>query len=384
MSKTKERLLITFVVAIILFYSFASVCVVGTNHVSGVFHHTSSHDACVEVGSIVLQCKKDPEIAIIHKKDIGNNQEEALFLIKNCCVNSRDCAAKIKSIEKYNDDRYQTKIHAATDRKGLYVRMTYEKDTYMVSCDTYYSIGLKPSMVFRVYNKKLLKELEKRDDPLLRLAHNDPPIIMIDCGHGGADAGAISPSGVTEKVLVLSLGLLLAKQLKKYGYKALLTRDDDMFIPLDSRTTLANNNNVDIYISLHANSAVNKQARGIETFSTHANLFKPVGVILSRDQQASLNNFIKKRYALSTALAKLVQQSLVTSTAIMQPDVKDRGIKHAAPQVLVGVMVPAVLVEVGFLSNKYEESFLLNKKYQEVIVKSLSVALDRYIKTFLK
>ena len=113
-------------------------------------------------------------------------------------------------------------------------------------------------------------------------------------------------------------------------------------------------------------------------------LFKIVNAKLSNDQRMMRKNFVKKRYAQNSALAKLVQQSLIASAVIMQRDVKDRGVKHAAPQVLVGAMMPAVLVEVGFLSNEYEESFLLNKKYQEIIVKSLSYALDRYIKTFLK
>jgi N-acetylmuramoyl-L-alanine amidase len=384
MSKTKGRLLIAFVVVIVLFYSFASICVIGSNHISGVFHHTSSHDECIEVGSIVLQCKKDPEISIIHKKEINNNQEETLFLIKNCCLDSRDCITKIRSIEKNNDQRYQTQINNAPNKKDLYVRMTYDRDTYMISCDTYYSIRLQPSMVFRVYNKKLLKKLEKRDDPLLRLAHNDPPRIMIDCGHGGADAGAISPSGIKEKNLVLSLGLLLAQKLNDRGYKIFFTSDDDTFVSLDKRTTLAHNNKVDAFISLHANSAVNQQARGIETFCTQAKLFDQVDTQLSYDQKISLNALKKKRYKLNDSLATLIQQSLISSAATMQHNVNDRGVKYAAPQVLVGAMIPAVLVEVGFLSNMQEENFLLNIEYQKNLITSLSSSLDQYIKTLLK
>ncbi|MEA5503943.1 N-acetylmuramoyl-L-alanine amidase [Halotia wernerae UHCC 0503] len=167
--------------------------------------------------------------------------------------------------------------------------------------------------------------------------------ICIDPGHGGIDPGAIGkePEILHEKDVTLSIFLLMKKELEDKGHTVFLVRDKDMTISLSDRARTANQNNADIFISIHCNSHTSNNAEGIETW-------------------------IFPGSTVGRKLAEPVQKSL-TSTFLNH---KDRGIKEANFEVLRETNMPAILVECEFISNPTQLKFLWDKENQEKIAGS--------------
>jgi len=215
--------------------------------------------------------------------------------------------------------------------------------------------------------------------------------VVIDAGHGGKDEGATSPRGLVEKELVLDVTQRLARRLREGKLRVVLTRDDDVFVPLESRTSLANDARGDLFISIHANSARNAKPRGIETFfvSLEASdesarqvaerenqAFGADGVVLSLHDPlaAILGDMAESEHvAESDAFARLAQTEL--RNAIELPS---RGVKQAPFVVLMGVRMPATLIEIGFLSNSEDERILRTGQHRERIAEALAEAVFRY------
>lgn len=211
-------------------------------------------------------------------------------------------------------------------------------------------------------------------------------VIVLDPGHGGEDTGAKGPSGAEEKNITLSVALKVAERLKeKTGYRVLLTRTSDVFIPLEERTAFANRNRADIFISIHANAAFSRGASGIETFflsmeSTDEDARRVAAfennsgslVKTGGDDGGDLNDILldlvnTSAHHESSRLADVVHTSLCGAT-----NKENRGVKQAPFTVLVGATMPAVLVEVGFISNPNEEKWLSSKTDQTRIADSIA------------
>jgi N-acetylmuramoyl-L-alanine amidase len=219
--------------------------------------------------------------------------------------------------------------------------------------------------------------------------------VVIDAGHGGKDEGATSPKGLVEKELVLDVTRRLARRLQAGKLQVVLTRDSDVFVPLETRTSLANDARGDLFISIHANSARSTRPRGIETFfvSLEASdetarqvaerenqAFGEEGVVLSQQDPlvAILGDMAESEHvAESDAFAKLAQAQL--KHAIATPS---RGVKQAPFVVLMGVRMPATLIEIGFLSNSQDEKILRTSEYRERIAEALAEAVFRYGKRY--
>jgi N-acetylmuramoyl-L-alanine amidase len=169
--------------------------------------------------------------------------------------------------------------------------------------------------------------------------------ICIDPGHGGTDPGAIgkSPFVLNEKDVTLSISLFLKKELEEKGHTVVFTRDKDVAVSLADRAKIANQNNADIFISIHCNSYANNQAEGIETW-------------------------IFPGSTVGEKLAEPVQKSLVTAFPIH----KNRGVKEANFQVLRDTDMPAILVECEFISNPTQLKFLADKDNQEKIAQAIT------------
>jgi N-acetylmuramoyl-L-alanine amidase len=169
--------------------------------------------------------------------------------------------------------------------------------------------------------------------------------ICIDPGHGGTDPGAIGkePFVLNEKDVTLSISLLLKKELEEKGHKVFLTRDKDITVSLADRAKAANQNNAEIFISIHCNSHTSDDAEGIETW-------------------------IFPGSTMSKKLAEPVQKSLVNTFS----NHKNRGIKEANFQVLRETDMPAILVECEFISNPTQLKFLSEKENQEKIAKAIT------------
>ena len=209
--------------------------------------------------------------------------------------------------------------------------------------------------------------------------------IVIDPGHGGKDPGAVSQTR-QEKQIALSLSKTLRDTLVKKGYNVRLTRETDVFLPLRERTRFATNQKADLFISVHTNASTARAASGIETYYLALASDESARITAMRENAGAEYN-MKELDALvgrilkesksteSRRLAQLIQAQLTSGK-----QVKNRGVKHAPFVVLIGTKVPAVLVEVGFISNPQEGKKLTTKTYQRQLATAIAKGIEQYIK----
>ena len=209
--------------------------------------------------------------------------------------------------------------------------------------------------------------------------------IVIDPGHGGKDPGAVSQTR-QEKQIALSLSKTLRDILVKKGYNVRLTRETDVFLPLRKRTQFATNQKADLFISIHTNASTARAASGIETYYLALASDESARITAMRENagaeynmkelDALVGRILKKSKSTeSRRLAELIQAQLTSGK-----QVKNRGVKHAPFVVLIGTKVPAVLVEVGFISNPQEGKKLTTKAYQRQLATSIARGIEQYIK----
>ena len=215
-----------------------------------------------------------------------------------------------------------------------------------------------------------------------------PFTIVIDPGHGGASTGALGRSGIQEKEITLQVARTLSDGLRGTGARVLLTRSDDRDLALTDRTAIANHERADLFISLHVNSSFGRTAHGAETFFLSLEASDEDAAELAAREDAAdtgpqtFDNDLQfilwdlaqsHHLAESQRLAKLVQAEFNSSLGL-----RDRGVKQAPFRVLVGAAMPAVLVELGFLSNPREEAQLGDPEYRGRLVDALTRAVARY------
>jgi N-acetylmuramoyl-L-alanine amidase len=215
--------------------------------------------------------------------------------------------------------------------------------------------------------------------------------IVIDAGHGGHDTGTIGPNGLMEKDLVLDVALRLGKLLEgRLGADVVYTRDDDTFIPLETRTAVANQNQADLFLSIHANSSRDPDARGIETYYLNFTSSPEALEVAARENAVSeksiheLQDLVKKitlkeKINESRELAANVQKSLHSGLSVKVPTLRNRGVKKAPFIVLIGANMPSVLAEVSFLSNPQDEKNLKKPAYRQRVAESLFKGVEKYV-----
>lgn len=216
--------------------------------------------------------------------------------------------------------------------------------------------------------------------------------IVIDAGHGGHDTGTIGPNGLLEKDLVLDVALRLGRLLKgKMGAEVVYTRDDDTFIPLETRTAIANQQQADLFISVHANSSQDPSARGVETYYLNFNPSADALEVAARENAVSeksvheLGDLVKKialkeKVDESREFAADVQHSLYQGLAGKEKTtMRDRGVKKAPFIVLIGANMPSILAEISFVSNPGDERKLQTPEYRQKIAEALYRGVARYI-----
>ncbi len=216
--------------------------------------------------------------------------------------------------------------------------------------------------------------------------------IVIDPGHGGKDTGAISPNGVYEKDLVLSIARRLKRVLEQDGgFQVLLTRNDDRYLTLEERTAIANAQRADLFISLHTNAHENREIYGTETYFLN----------FSKDQEsartAAMENatsprklsdlegilqglMLNTKLNESARLAHAVQRSMIEELSLGYREVKDLGTKQAPFYVLLGAEMPSILVEAGFITHEREEKRLKDHGFQEHLAAAITRGIQAYIK----
>jgi N-acetylmuramoyl-L-alanine amidase len=215
--------------------------------------------------------------------------------------------------------------------------------------------------------------------------------IVIDPGHGGHDTGTIGPNGLEEKDLVLEVGKRLGKMLEtRLGAEVVYTRKDDTFIPLETRTAIANQERADLFISIHANSSEDPAARGVETYYLNFTSSPEALEVAARENAVSeksiyeLRDLVKKialkeKIEESREFAGDVQQSLHSGLAAKSPAIRDRGVKKAPFIVLIGANMPSILAEISFVSNPTDEHRLETSEYRQRIADSLYRGVANYV-----
>ena len=215
--------------------------------------------------------------------------------------------------------------------------------------------------------------------------------IVVDAGHGGHDTGTIGPNGLQEKDLVLDVALKLGKLLEdKLGAEVVYTRDDDTFIPLETRTAIANKEQADLFISIHANSSDDPTARGVETYYLNFTSRADALEVAARENAVSeksiheLQDLVKKialkeKIGESREFASDVQRSLYAGLSAKSPNLRNRGVKKAPFVVLIGANMPSILAEISFVSNPDDAKKLKTNDYRQRIADSLYKGVFKYV-----
>jgi N-acetylmuramoyl-L-alanine amidase len=215
--------------------------------------------------------------------------------------------------------------------------------------------------------------------------------VIIDAGHGGKDPGAIGTGGTQEKFIVLDIAKRLQRLLEQQNLNVIMTRTDDTFIELKDRTEIASRAAADLFVSVHANSSPARSVFGVEVFSlvdlnpmekreaqrelNHQLMFKNMAMLKDpRDLDEILADML---YIHKQAAAKAFASRIAMTTA-GATKTKNRGCKESRFFVLRNTLVPAVLVEVGFLSNPKEERLLTTSAYRQKVADGLAQSILDY------
>ncbi|MCC5832643.1 MAG: N-acetylmuramoyl-L-alanine amidase [Chlamydiales bacterium] len=182
--------------------------------------------------------------------------------------------------------------------------------------------------------------------------------IVIDAGHGGKDGGSISQrDSYEEKELTLETAHMIRTHLNQLGYKTVMTRTQDTYVPLSKRAEIANSLNADLFVSIHYNYSPNNEAQGIEVY------------YYKEEKNPASSRIVK-----SKALGSLVLKKVITNTGA-----DSRGVKEANFAVIRETKMPAILVEAGFLSNPKERERVRDPKYQRLIARAIAQGIDQYL-----
>jgi N-acetylmuramoyl-L-alanine amidase len=216
--------------------------------------------------------------------------------------------------------------------------------------------------------------------------------IVIDAGHGGHDTGTIGPTGLMEKDLCLDVALRLGKiiQQKLPGADVVYTRPDDTFVPLEERTRIANEAKADLFISIHANSSHDTQARGIETYYLNLKGSAEAMEVAARENASSqdgvhdLEDLVKRitrteKIDESREFAQDVQDSLSRNVQKTNRLIKNRGVRKAPFVVLIGAGMPSILTEISFLSNPSDEQMLKKPEQRQRVAEGIYQGVAGYL-----
>jgi N-acetylmuramoyl-L-alanine amidase len=231
------------------------------------------------------------------------------------------------------------------------------------------------------------------DKPYTPKKDHTSKVIVIDPGHGGKDPGAVGYRKYREKIVVHKVSKHLKDILTQRGYRVYMTRDSDKFIKLSQRTALANIKKADIFISIHANAVDKKNARyakGVECYFLSPSRSGRAERVAAKENSAHISemdmyakqSFLKfLNHAKTIASHKLaidLQRGMLGSLNKHYKDVKDGGVREGPFWVLVGAQMPAVLVEVGFITHPKEAKRLVDDNYRKKLALGLADGIQRY------
>lgn len=213
--------------------------------------------------------------------------------------------------------------------------------------------------------------------------------VVVDAGHGGTNIGTASTNGLAEKILTLDIADRLRRLVVARGFEAVMTRDADETVSLETRAGIANGSDGDIFVSIHLNSLRPTSDLGIETYylgPTSDPELEAVVAAENRDSGYSFSDmrallekiYVDARREESRRLAQSVQRSLVSRVRRVNPDMANRGVKMAPFVVLVATQMPAILAEVSCLSNDDEAARLRTAEYRQTIAEAILAGIEGF------
>lgn len=217
-------------------------------------------------------------------------------------------------------------------------------------------------------------------------------LICLDPGHGGKDPGATGPRGVKEKDVVLRIARILGKKLRKRGFKVIMTRNRDVYIPLEQRVAFANSRKADLFISIHINASRNRRLHGISTFCLSNTSDKKSlrlaarenGVPLSKmsNVEKILNDMLfSEKYNESYKVAHIIHNALIHDVRRYNRHVNNLGVRFAPFYVLAGAKMPSILLELDFISNPYVEKRLVKYTYLDRLADGIANGVSQTTKS---
>lgn len=316
---------------------------------------------------------------------------------------------KLPNEEITVEDRFVEKIRLARDSENV-AKMVLDLATSRYSFDissrkspNALVIEIRPpreDLIMALLNKE---EDSSREGVEALFADKEFPLpekqkgiyrIIIDPGHGGKDPGAIGPSGLKEKKVTLEVARKLSKMFKENlpFVEVFLTRDRDEFVSLDRRAEIANQLKGDLFVSVHVNSAWDRTAKGVETFYNSQYVYGEEAEKVAMRENAAFASQENVPFKVKNIIWDLIQNQhrtesknlseVIQKNLVEVCDALNRGVKSARFYVLRGVNMPAVLVEIGFISNPLQERELRNERFQERAALGLFKGLANYIESF--
>lgn len=350
----------------------------------------------LELGNLVFYFDSKPVINFIPERDQKNinpdGKTQKTFIFPYAQIKDDKL---IKKVNSETGKGYKLKVERVnTPIKGLKVTLLYDESVFL-DYKFFDSISGHKGIVFNFYNKNLIDKLKNLDDRVLKTVCSKncgstckKKIVVVDFGHGGSDFGAIGQFGLIEKDITFSVGSCVQDILKKKGFEVFLTRRGDQDLALDERTTLANNfflkpeisfdKEKKILISIHANSCTNNVASGLETFFLEDTCFSDSVFFYPEQYNKIILDACCKKNNASSTLASCINSQVYSKVLQYYPSYKNRGVKKSVSQLLLGVHMPAALIEIGFLSNLQDSEFIKNKKNQELIAQGICEGIIKY------
>lgn len=352
--------------------------VISLNKKAGFSHRLLKQDPTINVQSRRLYIDiEDASLASTLKKSIPIN--DGLLKAARAGQYDKNTVRVVLDIESLED----YKIFPLSDPFRIVIDVT----------------GVKPSVIPDARPTKhsttpVIQKIPDKKDPdptLIQQLGLKVNKIVLDPGHGGKDPGAVGKGGLKEKDVTLKLGKMLRDNLhSKLNSKIIMTRDTDIFIPLEERTAIANSQDADLFVSIHINASPKRTATGIETYILNISNDEEAKRVAARENATSkrsvsdlefiLNDLIKTAKTNdSSRLATSVQERLVQNLKAKYGDIRSNGVKGAPFYVLVGTKMPSILVEVSFISNPEDEKKLQDEEYLNEVVEGISNGLMQYI-----
>ena len=352
----RSKVLLTVLVA-----AHCATAKINTNTISELFHHKGTLQQ-VELGKVVLYLQQAP--TIIARSTSGHMQQELILELSATTVEKKLLSFKGEQYDERHAILYSVQLNKGNNRHAVELVIRYDAQRVVPEYALFDSISQKKGLVITFYNKELLDRIQGNERGALYIATcTKAPLVVIDPGHGGHDSGACDSAHLSEKDIVLAIGKHVVHFLSCNGVESHLTRQDDTFVPLDERTTLANELHATLLVSIHVNTSNRIQASGIETFCAPHTLLhekKVLDIAYSDTIERIHSELSTSSRALADTIHTYVMREIQSAC---KQGICDRGVKHSVGQVLLTSM-PSVIVEVGFLSNLEENKRLASGAYQ--------------------